>query len=506
MFALKRGKALQLGVTVCCLCAFVLFGYDQGVFGGILQMEDWLNQFNHPSDSATGIIVSCYNLGCLGGCFLNFLVGEKLGRRRTMWTAMSIVIVGATIQTTAFTVPHLVFGRVFTGIGTGMKTSTVPMYQAELCDRKYRGRLVSAEALFIGIGIVFAYWFDFGMTYVGGPVSWRLPLAFQIVFALIVVVLVFALPESPRWLAGHGREQEAVRVLCDVFDKDPNDEYIVAEMSAIHHAIEIERSEQNSSSFLSVFRNDRVKTGHRTLLAFGAQFMCQASGINMVVYYAPSVLVQNVGMTAHMAQILGGCMQMVFTFGSILPTLALDRMGRRKTMMWGSAGPGFCMLMISVLLSRSGQAYATASVAFFFLFMLLFGMGMNCAPWVYVPEILPLHARTRGSAIAIAAHWLVNFIVVMITPIIINRLEWKAYMIFFATNFAFVPIMYFFYPETSNFRLEDIDEFFSSGRNPVKVAREMSKAMKGRVGDSGNDTEMSASQASEKARVHVEHH
>ncbi|KAG7059649.1 hexose carrier protein [Colletotrichum scovillei] len=438
-------------------------------------MEDWLNQFGHPSDSETGIIVSCYNLGCLTGCVLNFIFGEKLGRRKTIWTAMSLVIVGATLQATAFTVPHLVIGRLVTGFGTGMKTSTVPMYQSELCDRKYRGRLVSAETLFVGVGIVFAYWFDFGMSFVGGPIAWRLPLAFQIIFALIVVVLVFALPESPRWLFKHGREQEAVQVLCDVFDKEPTDEYIRAEVHAIHHAIELEAAENKSSSWISIFKNDRLRTGHRVLLAWGAQFMNQLGGINLVVYYIPSVLVQNVGMTPHMAQIIGGCVQMMFMFGSILPALALDRMGRRKTMMWGT------------------------SVAFFFLYNLIFGMGMNCVPWVVVPEILPLHARTRGTAVGISSNWLWNFFVVMITPVIINRLQWKAYLIFVVTNFLSVPIIYFFYPETSNFRLEDIDDFFTSGGNPVKIAKEMSKAMGTR-----NDAEKLSS-VSEKERVEVEH-
>src|SRR4051794_29882830 len=79
-----RGKSLQHAITSACLMAFVLFGYDQGVFGGILQNTDWLNQFHHPSDSKTGIIVSCYNLGCLTGCVLNFFFGERLGRRRAM--------------------------------------------------------------------------------------------------------------------------------------------------------------------------------------------------------------------------------------------------------------------------------------------------------------------------------------------------------------------------------------------------------------------------------------
>ncbi|KAH7187923.1 general substrate transporter [Fusarium oxysporum] len=92
--------------------------------------------------------------------------------------------------------------------------------------------------------------------------------------------------------------------------------------------------------------------------------------------------------------------------------------------------------------------------------MLIFGMSVNCVPWVYVPEILPLEARTRGTAIGVSSDWLWNFTVVMITPVIINRLQWKAYLIFMVTNFLFVPIFYFFYPETSNFKLEDIDLVF----------------------------------------------
>lgn len=153
LFSLGRGASVQAGVTICCLVAFVLFGYDQGVFGGILQNEDWQNQFDRPNDAKTGIIVSCYNLGCLAGCVskwwkfptegpskifdlyvltrfaitVNFFVGDKLGRRRTIWLAMVLVLVGATLQTTAYNVPHLVIGRVVTGLGTGIKTSTVPM-------------------------------------------------------------------------------------------------------------------------------------------------------------------------------------------------------------------------------------------------------------------------------------------------------------------------------------------------------------------------------------------
>ncbi|KAL3956080.1 hypothetical protein ACCO45_008926 [Purpureocillium lilacinum] len=496
---LGRGRSLQVGITTCCLVAFVLFGYDQGVFSGILQNADWLDQFGHPSDTKTGIIVSCYNLGCLTGCIVNFCIGERLGRRRTIWLAMAVVVLGATLQTTAYTVAHLVVGRIVTGVGTGIKTSTVPPYQAELCDRQSRGRLVSAEVLFVGVGIVLAYWFDFGMSFVGGPVAWRLPIAFQMVFALGVVVLVFALPESPRWLFNHGREEEAMAVLCAVHDREADDPYVESERRAILDAIALERraaeNEPSSklASFTSVFRRDEVRTGHRVLLAWGMQFMNQVGGINLVVYYIPSVLVQNVGMNPQLAQILGGCINMMFMIGSLLPTFALDRMGRRKTMMWGSLGLGLSMLMIAALLSQASPG------------------TLPRARTPSPPPRLPSSSRTCSSSAAastaspgcVSSNWLWNFTIVMITPVIINRLQWKAYLIFTATNLLFVPVVYFFYPETSNIQLEDIDRIFSQGGNPVAVARKLERDMRLRRRGEGDAESSEASQA-EKPRGGVE--
>ncbi|VUC29963.1 unnamed protein product [Clonostachys rosea] len=466
---LGRGKSIQLGVTTCCLLAFVLFGYEQGMF-------------DHPSDSQTGIIVSSYNLGCLFGCVVNFFTGEKLGRRKTIWMAMSFIILGTSPQTSSFHVPHLIVGRIITGIGTGLKTSTVPMYQSELCPPTSRGRLVSAEVLFGGVGIVFAYWFNFGMSFVGGAIAWRLPIALQALFAIFVVVLVFALPESPRWLFNHNREQDAIEVRCIVNDMEPTDEFIVTERTAILQAIELESKSQHKRGLFTIFKKDNVKTRYRVLLAWGIHCMNQVSGINLVVYYITSVLEQNVGMSVRLSQIVGGCVQMMLMFGTIIPSFALDRMGRRQTMITGCIGLGLSMLFVAALLSQAdggaterGTRFASASVAFFFIYMYTFGMSVHCVPWVYVPEVLPLEARTQGSAIGISSNWLWNFTVVMITPIIIKRLQWKAYLIFMTTNLVFAPLVYFFYPETSNLRLEDVDKIFTSNLDPVQIAREMQK-------------------------------
>lgn len=188
-----------------------------------------------------------------------------------------------------------------------------------------------------------------------------------------------------------------------------------------------------------------------------------------MVYYVPTALQNNVGMTHNLALVIGGCVQTMFFFGSLIPTFFLDRLGRRRPMMWGSLGLAISMMLIAVLLSfHSGgyspalaQATSSASVAFFFTYMFIFGATANCIPWVYVPEILPLHARAKGMAIGISSNWLWNFVVVMITPSALDNLQWKAYLIFMCTNLAFIPLVYFCYPETSNLTLEEVDGLFT---------------------------------------------
>lgn len=153
--------------------------------------------------------------------------------------------------------------RFITGIGTGIETSTVPMYQSELCEASKRGRLVSSEPLFVGVGIEIAYWFDYGMSFSGtGSLAWRLPIACQILVAVFVIVLVFGLPESPRYLYTHGRDAEALGVLCNVYDLPPDDPKIVKEQREVLEVLKIER-EHGEYRWSQLFKKDEVQTGRR---------------------------------------------------------------------------------------------------------------------------------------------------------------------------------------------------------------------------------------------------
>jgi MFS family permease len=156
------------------------------------------------------------------------------------------------------------------------------MYLSELVEASKRGRLVSTEPLFVGVGIEIAYWFDYGMSYHPGALAWRLPIGFQIVFALLVIAMVFGLPESPRYLYKHGRNEEALAVLCDVYGGGPENPKIVREQREVLGAIELERK-RGEYRWSQLFKRDEVQTGRRVLLAYGMQFMNQLGGINLVV-------------------------------------------------------------------------------------------------------------------------------------------------------------------------------------------------------------------------------
>lgn len=207
------------------------------------------------------------------------------------------------------------------------------------------------------------------------------------------------------------------------------------------------------------------------------------------VYFVPTALQQNVGLPRFQALVIGGCIQVMFVIGSFYPVFFTDRVGRRKPMMWGSFGLAISMMLIAVLLSFRGTSVqkqtSSAAIAFFFTYMLIFGASVNCIPWVYVPEILPLHARAKGTAIGISSNWIWNFFIVLISPIILNRLNWKAYLIFMCTNAAFVPLVYFCYPETSLLSLEEIDYIFSD-TNSIKEEIQLSKDMRKRKLESGD--------------------
>jgi len=154
--------------------------------------------YNHIS-TIQGITVASYNVGCFIGAIITIFIGDILGRRKMIFLGSAIMVVGAILQCTSYSLPQLIVGRIVTGFGNGMNTSTVPTWASETSKSHKRGKMVMIEGAMITGGICLSYWIDFGFSYLEpSPVSWRFPLAFQIFFCLLLLALILEMPESPR--------------------------------------------------------------------------------------------------------------------------------------------------------------------------------------------------------------------------------------------------------------------------------------------------------------------
>ncbi|KAJ0335802.1 hypothetical protein COL922a_008759 [Colletotrichum nupharicola] len=483
-FGLKGGW-LTFWVTVACATDMTLFGYDQGVFGGVIVTDDFLQTMDIVgNDKLQSTVTAIYDIGCFLGAISTIWIGERLGRKNTVLVGTTIMSIGAILQIAAFNYATMMTGRVIAGIGNGINTSTAPVWQGETSKASWRGKLIVIEMIMNIFGFSLSNWVTFGFSYLTGSVTWRFPLAFQFIFIFILFGTVPWLPESPRWLLAKGRVAEAEQILADLEDRPVDDAYIQTQSKDIQWAVEYER--ENTVPWSDLLRGKTGETAgtgtlRRIILGMGTQAMQQLGGINVTSYYLPTVLIQSVGLDNKTARLLAACNSVSYFLFSLIGIPNVERWGRRKMMMYAAAGQFVCYLVITICIRHTelgslsaetqGQ-WAKASIAFFFLYYVFFGIGWQGVPWLYPTEINSLSMRTKGAALGTATNWIVNFMVVEITPPGISTLGWKFYIIWTVFNFSFVPIVYLFYPETADRTLEDVDRFFAENhevlvfRNP----------------------------------------
>lgn len=465
--------------------------------GGILTLPVFLQQFPEIDpeagpDSATrsthqGIAVASYNLGCFIGALITIWIGNPLGRKRMIMLGTSIMLVGAILQASAFTLDHFIIGRIITGIGNGGNTSTVPTWQSETSHAHKRGKLVMVEGALITGGVMLSYWVDLGLSFAPGSVAWRFPLAFQVVFCIFILAFIWALPESPRWLILKGREDEARDVLAALSDLDVNDKVINSEFNEIKDTV----LEMSKGSFADLFTNGKDRNLHRTLLAYVNQMFQQISGINLITYYA-AVIYSNLGMSDFMARLLAALNGTEYFLASWPAVFLVERVGRRKLMLFGAAGQAATMAILAGVNSEferddTNKTAGIVGIVFLFVFNTFFAVGWLGMTWLYPAEIVPLRIRAPANALSTSANWIFNFMVVMITPVAFDTIGYQTYIIFAVINAFMVPSVYFFYPETAYRSLEEMDSIFHhvSGWKGVFTVVHQAKVEPRRYGKNG---------------------
>lgn len=489
-----RGRKLRLAITVTSIVGFSLFGYDQGLMSGLISGQKFNEEFPTlavPADASSsysqhvsvlrGAVTSCYELGCLGGALFTLCFGDRIGRTRLIVSGSLLMVVGATISCAAFG-PHwglgqFVVGRVISGIGNGMDTATIPVWQSECSRAHNRGFLVCCEGAIIAVGTLVAYWLDFGLSYVNSSVQWRFPVAFQILFALILCFGALVLPESPRWLLLKGHPKEAEYVLAQLDDCDPEDEEVLDSINLMKAELEADKSSEDSWKALFTF--GKTQEFQRTMIGCSGQFFQQFTGCNAAIYYSTLLFKQNLGMSNHMALVLGGIFSVVYAVFTIPSFFMVETVGRRKLFLVGFLGQGLSFLITMACLIVDTPQSAKGAAVGIFLFISFFAFTILPLPWIYPPEINPLRTRTQASALSTCTNWLCNFTVVMFTPVFSDASPWGIYLFFALVNLLAVPFGWFFYPETAGRDLEEIDLIFAKAhlekKWPYQVAQQMPK-------------------------------
>ncbi|KAF2645233.1 MFS1 putative major facilitator superfamily transporter [Massarina eburnea CBS 473.64] len=478
------GTKLHAAIWAESCVSIAIFGYATASAGGVLNIPSFRKQFplidvtDAPENEKHRVSLiqgfALYTLlGVFGALACTFL-GDRLGRRLTIFIAAGIVVIGALLMATSYSFAQFVVARIVLGLGVGGIVATVPVWQSELSRAESRGSHVSSFGIFCGTGLSLALWISFGMSFTSGSVSWRFPLCFSGALAIIVMCFIFKLPESPRWLKLRDRHDEARQVLERLHPGDPD--IVEKEIEDIELALRIS---VDHVSLLSMFSMGPQRLFHRVMLACVVQIMLQFTGVNAIAFYTPTIYASQLHFPAVEAGALAAASQACLILGGIMCAFTVDRFGRRPLMMFSAAAMSICFVCVTALTSQpNNQAASKAAVFFLFLYYVVYTVGYIGIPFLYASEVAPVQLRAAVCGLSTAISWLFNFLVCQLCRILISPSLTLYSIVYTVLNATFVPIVYFFYPETAGRSLEEIDAIFTGSKSifdTVKVANKMPK-------------------------------
>ncbi|HVB55711.1 MAG TPA: sugar porter family MFS transporter [Candidatus Acidoferrales bacterium] len=384
-------------ISAISALAGLLFGYDTGVISGaiLFVQEDFrLRTFQEE------VVVSAVLLGAMLGAIVGGRLADRFGRRNMLVQVALLFVIGAIGTALAPTMFWLSLGRVVVGIAIGIASFTAPLYISEISPAEVRGKLVSLNQLMITIGIVCSYLADYGLA---GMRGWRWMFGLAAIPAIILLAGLLFVPESPRWYMSRFSRERAREVLMRM--RRPS--VVDAELAEIEASLKLQEGGWKELS------NPRLRPA--LIIGIGLAVFQQFTGINTVIYYAPTIF-QLAGLHSHSAAILATAgVGMINVILTIVALRLLDRVGRRPLLLYGLAG---MILSLGVLgfgfLSPSlAHVLAWLSVVCVMLYVAAFAIGLGPVFWLMISEIYPLKIRGRAMGVATVANWGSNLLVAL---------------------------------------------------------------------------------------------
>lgn len=435
-----------------CLVATLgglLFGYDTAVISGTV---NYLQAHFGLSEMMLGWVVSSAIVGCIIGAAVAGSISDRFGRKAAFFAAATALLISAIGTALPQTVSQLVFFRLIGGVGVGIACIISPMYIAEMAPQRLRGRLVSLNQIAILAGMVVVYIVNAQIagnnsTEWNVAYGWRWMFGSEAVPATIFVLLIFSIPESPRWLIKAGRDAEARKVLSGVFSHEETEQMV----REVHESLTTEEG-----GWREVFS----KT-YRPALVLGVLLAAiqHGTGINAVMYYAPRIFshagVENSSAIGHMVII-----SLIMAGFTVVGLALVDKLGRRPLLIFSTLGMSISLFMLYFFYGDGGAGGFRESLVLFWIIAYAgsFSIGMGPIVWVIISEIFPNRVRGRCASVAVFFMWTASLAISQLFPWLLKLVNEGVFLIFAVLSTISLIYIWRAVPETKGRSLEEIEQ------------------------------------------------
>lgn len=430
----------------------LLFGFDTAVIAGTISA---LRNYFDLSDSAIGLVVAAASIGCIPGALFSGSLADRFGRKNMMLTTAVLYVIAAIGSGIAGSFAQLVAYRFIGGLAIGMASTLAPIYISEVAPAGFRGRLGMLQQLAIVSGILIAFISNYliangGYSFLTNQNEWRYMLAAAVIPSVIFFVLLLLVPESPRWLILKDKLTHARKVFGKIYDNEGADNEVKIVMADVN-------KDTRKIKFSEIF-----SPRFRKVVIIGIVFaaIAQLTGINIIFYYAPLIFEKtHVGGSVLFQTVLTGIVNLIFT---IIAFALIDRIGRKKLLLAGSAVMGLCMLVIGWLFYTNNLDNYLVLITIF-VYIAAFACTWGAVLWVYVAEIFPNKIRGSATSFAIFGNWTANAIVSYTFPVMLAGLGAPfTFFIYGIINIAMIFFVARYVFETKRIPLEKIEELYAT--------------------------------------------
>ncbi|CAR25409.1 uncharacterized protein KLTH0G18854g [Lachancea thermotolerans CBS 6340] len=471
---MKRNPDYGFGKIIGTVAvAGTILGMDVSSMTVFLTSSYFNQYFNFPGPALQGLITGANPVGGLVGCILFGIMTDKLGRAPTFRVLALIWIIGSIISAAVLNVWMLIAGRFIRGIAVGSFSVLLPVYIGEVVPEQRRGLATSVVQLALTSAILVVFFVCFLLNYFEHQYSFRIAWGLEMVPALLLLVLSFSLLESPKWLASHGRYDQARTILQNsgVIENHDREEVDAAPVTKID-ILELYGGSQKISY------GDLFSGTLRKHMAVGVtvQVLVQACGINILMFYIVYIceMIGLRGGTKLAAASVPYFINVVFT---CIPIALLDRLERKAVVSFGGLSLGFIMALMGAIMGWFGHSVLPVNgnativweitgapgfliLALCFLFVALFASTLSCCAWLYSSEVLPRDARSKGMALCMAASWFLNSCLTFTTPLLLRKIKWITFVLLGSTTVLLSIVVAVWFPETKGLSEDQIKQIF----------------------------------------------